>query len=125
MVCSVSKFIYDYLENELQIVNDSILSASFGGLLSLFIGFSIVSGFELVYFFTVRFFFDMLHKDRILNEPKGEGENDKKNMSNSQLFNRWVEKHQIVPTNEPGNVKTIGSRQNKRSDLNVVNKQRF
>lgn len=32
--------------------------AAFGGLLGLFLGFSLVTGFELVYFFTIRAFFD-------------------------------------------------------------------
>jgi hypothetical protein len=34
--------------------------AAFGGLLGLFLGFSLVTGFELVYFFTIRTFFDKL-----------------------------------------------------------------
>lgn len=34
--------------------------AAFGGLLGLFLGFSLVTGFELVYFFTIRVFFDRL-----------------------------------------------------------------
>jgi acid-sensing ion channel, other len=34
--------------------------AAFGGLLGLFLGFSLVTGFELIYFFTIRTFFDKL-----------------------------------------------------------------
>lgn len=34
--------------------------AAFGGLLGLFLGFSLVTGFEIVYFFTIRTFFDKL-----------------------------------------------------------------
>lgn len=34
--------------------------AAFGGLLGLFLGFSIVTGFEFVYFFTIRTLFDKL-----------------------------------------------------------------
>jgi acid-sensing ion channel, other len=34
--------------------------AAFGGLLGLFLGFSLVTGFEFVYFFTIRTFFDKL-----------------------------------------------------------------
>lgn len=34
--------------------------AAFGGLLGLFLGFSLVTGFELIYFFTIRTFFDRL-----------------------------------------------------------------
>lgn len=36
--------------------------AAFGGLLGLFLGFSLVTGFELVYFFTIRAFFDKFAK---------------------------------------------------------------
>lgn len=36
------------------------ISASFGGLLGLLLGFSFVTAFELVYFFTIRVFFDRL-----------------------------------------------------------------
>lgn len=35
-------------------------SASFGGILGLLLGFSFVAGFELIYFFTIRVFFDRL-----------------------------------------------------------------
>lgn len=34
--------------------------AAFGGLLGLFLGFSLVTGFEFVYFFTIRTLFDKL-----------------------------------------------------------------
>lgn len=34
--------------------------AAFGGLLGLFLGFSLVTGFELIYFFTIRTLFDKL-----------------------------------------------------------------
>lgn len=34
--------------------------ASFGGLLGLLLGFSFVTGFELIYFFTIRPIFDRL-----------------------------------------------------------------
>lgn len=34
--------------------------ASFGGLFGLFLGFSLVTAFELVYFFTLRVYFDRL-----------------------------------------------------------------
>lgn len=36
--------------------------AAIGGLLGLFLGFSLVTGFELVYFFTIRTLFDKLAK---------------------------------------------------------------
>lgn len=67
----------------------------------------------------------MLQKDRILKNTKDEPENEKKDTSNSQLFNRWVEKHQIASLKEPENVRKIDSRQKNRSDFNVVNRQRF
>lgn len=35
-----------------------LIQASFGGLLGLLLGFSFVTGFELIYFFTIRVFFD-------------------------------------------------------------------
>jgi len=34
--------------------------ATFGGILGLFLGFSFVTGFELIYFFTIRVFFDYI-----------------------------------------------------------------
>ncbi|XP_077301762.1 sodium channel protein Nach-like [Arctopsyche grandis] len=83
------------------------LLASFGGLLGLFVGFSLVSGFELVYFFTVRFFFDMLHK----NQPVKDSSNQSgKDLSNSQLFNKWVQKHNILSLNS-SNARKPPSRQ--------------
>lgn len=39
--------------------------AAFGGLLGLFLGFSLVTGFELVYFFTLRAFFDKLAEKKL------------------------------------------------------------
>uniref|UniRef100_A0A182QKV6 Sodium channel protein Nach n=1 Tax=Anopheles farauti TaxID=69004 RepID=A0A182QKV6_9DIPT len=36
--------------------------ASFGGILGLFLGFSIITGFEIVYFFSIRVLFDALAK---------------------------------------------------------------
>lgn len=39
--------------------------AAFGGLLGLFLGFSLVTGFELVYFFTIRTFFDKLAEKNV------------------------------------------------------------
>ncbi|EDS36313.1 pickpocket 16 [Culex quinquefasciatus] len=38
--------------------------ASFGGILGLFLGFSIITGFEVVYFFTIRVLFDVCMKSR-------------------------------------------------------------
>lgn len=38
--------------------------AAFGGLLGLFLGFSLVTGFELIYFFTIRTLFDKLAEKR-------------------------------------------------------------
>lgn len=42
--------------------------AAFGGLLGLFLGFSLVTGFELVYFFTIRAFFDKLAEKSSLSK---------------------------------------------------------
>lgn len=39
--------------------------AAFGGLLGLFLGFSLVTGFEVVYFFTIRTFFDNMAEKMI------------------------------------------------------------
>ncbi|KFB35480.1 AGAP009590-PA-like protein [Anopheles sinensis] len=38
--------------------------ASFGGILGLFLGFSIITGFEMIYFFTVRLLFDVLEEKK-------------------------------------------------------------
>ncbi|XP_053673786.1 sodium channel protein Nach-like [Anopheles nili] len=43
----------------MDIYQDSLgVLASFGGILGLFLGFSIITGFEMVYFFTIRLLFD-------------------------------------------------------------------
>lgn len=39
--------------------------ASFGGLLGLFLGFSLINGFELFYFFTIRPLFDHFEKIKV------------------------------------------------------------
>lgn len=39
--------------------------ASFGGLLGLFLGFSLVTGFELIYFFTLRVLFDKMVPNKV------------------------------------------------------------
>lgn len=48
--------------------------ASFGGLLGLLLGFSFVTGFELIYFFTLRPFFDyLMARRRAKVKPLGLG----------------------------------------------------
>lgn len=44
--------------------------AAIGGLLGLFLGFSLVTGFELVYFFTIRTFFDKLATKNLESSAK-------------------------------------------------------
>uniref|UniRef100_A0A182PB08 Sodium channel protein Nach n=1 Tax=Anopheles epiroticus TaxID=199890 RepID=A0A182PB08_9DIPT len=47
----------------MDIYQDSLgVLASFGGILGLFLGFSIITGFEMVYFFSIRLLFDALAK---------------------------------------------------------------
>ncbi|XP_014612219.1 PREDICTED: sodium channel protein Nach-like [Polistes canadensis] len=46
------------------------LFASFGGLLGLFVGFSLMSGFELIYFFIIRIITDKFVKDNQENRAK-------------------------------------------------------
>uniref|UniRef100_A0A182WHJ6 Sodium channel protein Nach n=1 Tax=Anopheles minimus TaxID=112268 RepID=A0A182WHJ6_9DIPT len=47
----------------MDIYQDSLgVLASFGGILGLFLGFSIITGFEVIYFFTIRLLFDVLAK---------------------------------------------------------------
>uniref|UniRef100_A0A182INY8 Uncharacterized protein n=1 Tax=Anopheles atroparvus TaxID=41427 RepID=A0A182INY8_ANOAO len=57
------------------IYEDSLgVLASFGGILGLFLGFSIITGFEIIYFFTIRLLFDVLAKKNVeqrdVNETK-------------------------------------------------------
>lgn len=45
------------------------LAASFGGLLGLFAGFSLMSGYELVYFFVIRVIADAWMKKKAVSLP--------------------------------------------------------
>ena len=51
------------------------LSAAFGGVVGLCTGFSIISGAELIYFFTLRFWIDILwrKKNKKKRNEKGRG----------------------------------------------------
>ncbi|CRK99689.1 CLUMA_CG012989, isoform A [Clunio marinus] len=55
--------------------------ANFGGILGLFLGFSLVTGFELIYFFTIRTLFDKLAvKIEMRNKKKKQSEDEHKIM---------------------------------------------
>lgn len=45
--------------------------ASFGGLLGLFVGFSFITGFELIYFFTLRVVFDKMAQRKVKPAKQG------------------------------------------------------
>lgn len=47
------------------------ISASFGGIIGLFLGASLLSAFELIYYFTIGLFL-YLHGDRKLDETSNE-----------------------------------------------------
>ncbi|XP_018579716.1 sodium channel protein Nach-like [Anoplophora glabripennis] len=59
------------------VFNWHTLLAYYGGLLGLFVGFSFVSGLEIIYFFTVRLFTDATKKIKTQTKPKKRGRRSK------------------------------------------------
>ncbi len=48
--------------------------AAFGGIVGLCMGFSILSGFELIYFFTIRLLVDRTREAKKLNKIRNEND---------------------------------------------------